>query len=178
MAKTSDKKKRTRVSKMEKEASLEVEAGAKSAASGKMEMSAKKRKTESGKSERKKRMVDAALELGIAGKKKSDFIPLEEKDQHESEDESSGAEVGDDIINGSSKKGSKMPVLTSKDGVVYLGHIPHGFYEEQMKGFFSQFGNVKQLRLSRSKKKRGNQKDTPSFNLSLRRSQKLYRKLW
>jgi nucleolar protein 15 len=37
-------------------------------------------------------------------------------------------------------------------GVIYLGHIPHGFYEEQMKGFFSQFGTVKRLKLSRSKK--------------------------
>ena len=26
--------------------------------------------------------------------------------------------------------------------VVYVGHIPHGFYEEQMRGFFSQFGDV------------------------------------
>ena len=26
--------------------------------------------------------------------------------------------------------------------MVYLGHIPHGFYEEQMKGYFSQFGDV------------------------------------
>eukprot|EP00617_Octactis_speculum_P017518 CAMPEP_0185743916 /NCGR_PEP_ID=MMETSP1174-20130828/1798_1 /TAXON_ID=35687 /ORGANISM="Dictyocha speculum, Strain CCMP1381" /LENGTH=212 /DNA_ID=CAMNT_0028416941 /DNA_START=126 /DNA_END=764 /DNA_ORIENTATION=+ len=36
--------------------------------------------------------------------------------------------------------------------VVYIGHIPHGFYEDQMKGYFSQFGNVRRLRLSRSKK--------------------------
>lgn len=34
----------------------------------------------------------------------------------------------------------------------YLGHIPHGFYEAQMRGFFSQFGGVKRLRLARSKK--------------------------
>lgn len=26
--------------------------------------------------------------------------------------------------------------------VVYLGRIPHGFYEEEMRGFFSQFGQV------------------------------------
>ena len=29
-----------------------------------------------------------------------------------------------------------------KSSVVYLGHIPHGFYEDQMRGFFSQFGKV------------------------------------
>jgi len=37
-------------------------------------------------------------------------------------------------------------------GVLYLGHIPHGFYEEQMRGFFSQFGTVSRLRLARNKK--------------------------
>ena len=36
--------------------------------------------------------------------------------------------------------------------VVYLGHIPHGFYEKQMKEFFMQFGQVVNLRISRNKK--------------------------
>ncbi|KAJ3128561.1 Chromodomain helicase DNA binding protein, partial [Physocladia obscura] len=37
-------------------------------------------------------------------------------------------------------------------GVVYLGRIPHGFYEKEMKSYFSQFGTVLRLRLSRNKK--------------------------
>jgi len=37
-------------------------------------------------------------------------------------------------------------------GVVYLGRIAHGFYEEEIKGYFSQFGEVTRVRLSRSKK--------------------------
>lgn len=37
-------------------------------------------------------------------------------------------------------------------GVIYLGRIPHGFYEEQMKEYFSQFGEITRLRLSRNKK--------------------------
>lgn len=37
-------------------------------------------------------------------------------------------------------------------GVVYIGHIPHGFYEEAMNGFFKQFGDVVRVRISRSKK--------------------------
>jgi len=37
-------------------------------------------------------------------------------------------------------------------GVVYLGHIPYGFFEDQIKGFFSQFGEVTRLKLARSKK--------------------------
>lgn len=37
-------------------------------------------------------------------------------------------------------------------GVVYIGHIPHGFYEEAMNGFFKQFGDVVRVRISRSKR--------------------------
>lgn len=37
-------------------------------------------------------------------------------------------------------------------GVVYLGHLPVGFYEPQMKKFFNQFGRVTRLKLTRSKK--------------------------
>ena len=36
--------------------------------------------------------------------------------------------------------------------MLYIGRIPHGFYEEQMKEYFSQFGNVTRLRLARNKK--------------------------
>ena len=37
-------------------------------------------------------------------------------------------------------------------GSVYISHVPHGFYEKQMRAFFSQFGTVTNLRLGRSKK--------------------------
>jgi nucleolar protein 15 len=37
-------------------------------------------------------------------------------------------------------------------GVIYLGHIPYGFFEPQMTNFFSQFGDVTNLRLARSSK--------------------------
>lgn len=36
--------------------------------------------------------------------------------------------------------------------IVYLGHIPDAFEEGQMRQFFTQFGAIKNLRLSRSKK--------------------------
>ncbi|KAH7492417.1 hypothetical protein PRIC1_002129 [Phytophthora ramorum] len=36
--------------------------------------------------------------------------------------------------------------------VIYLGRIPHGFYEKQMMGFFKQFGVVRRVRLSRNKR--------------------------
>jgi len=42
--------------------------------------------------------------------------------------------------------------LVEQPGVVYIGHIPHGFYEAQMKDFFSQFGTVNKLCHVRSRK--------------------------
>ena len=41
---------------------------------------------------------------------------------------------------------------TAERGVVYVGRIPHGFYEHQMREYFSQFGPVTRLRLSRNRK--------------------------
>jgi len=46
--------------------------------------------------------------------------------------------------------GSKM--TTGERGVVYLSNVPHGFYENQMFKFFSQFGKVTNIRLGRSTK--------------------------
>ncbi|KAF9132420.1 hypothetical protein BGW39_000208 [Mortierella sp. 14UC] len=45
-----------------------------------------------------------------------------------------------------------QPKDKNATGVVYLGRIPHGFYEDQMNAYFSQFGKVLRLRLSRNKK--------------------------
>lgn len=39
-----------------------------------------------------------------------------------------------------------------ESGVVYVGHLPHGFYEEQLDGYFSQFGAVKKVKVARNKK--------------------------
>jgi len=38
-----------------------------------------------------------------------------------------------------------------KRGIVYVGHIPHGFYEQQMEDYFQQFGKVTRVRVSRSR---------------------------
>ncbi|KAF3794243.1 MKI67 FHA domain-interacting nucleolar phosphoprotein [Nymphaea thermarum] len=48
------------------------------------------------------------------------------------------------------KEDEEPPALDSR--VVYVGHIPHGFYEEQMQGFFKQFGTIKRLRVARNRK--------------------------
>ncbi|KAG6841476.1 hypothetical protein C0991_010664 [Blastosporella zonata] len=48
------------------------------------------------------------------------------------------------------EKAKRQP--TEDRGVLYLGRVPHGFYEDQMRGYFSQFGTVTRVRLSRNKK--------------------------
>ncbi|KFM75147.1 MKI67 FHA domain-interacting nucleolar phosphoprotein-like protein, partial [Stegodyphus mimosarum] len=39
-----------------------------------------------------------------------------------------------------------------KPGTVYIGHIPHGFYEKEILDYFRQFGKVLRMRLARSSK--------------------------
>nr|GLL40108.1 MKI67 FHA domain-interacting nucleolar phosphoprotein [Ipomoea trifida] len=49
----------------------------------------------------------------------------------------------------------KIPVTKLRDTkatVLYIGRIPHGFYENEMEGFFKQFGTIKRLRIARNKK--------------------------
>lgn len=48
------------------------------------------------------------------------------------------------------QKAAKGP--SGEPGVVYLGRVPHGFYEHEMRSYFSQFGPINRLRLSRNKK--------------------------
>ncbi|XP_009353769.2 uncharacterized RNA-binding protein C1827.05c [Pyrus x bretschneideri] len=49
----------------------------------------------------------------------------------------------------------KLPEEKPKEDiatVLYIGRIPHGFYEKEMEGFFGQFGSIKRLRIARNKK--------------------------
>ncbi|EMD33976.1 hypothetical protein CERSUDRAFT_141366 [Gelatoporia subvermispora B] len=56
----------------------------------------------------------------------------------------------DAVIKKKLEKAKKQP--TEDRGVIYLGRLPHGFYEDQMRAYFTQFGEVTRLRLSRNKK--------------------------
>ncbi|XP_072955100.1 uncharacterized protein [Typha angustifolia] len=82
----------------------------------------------------KKILSKASTRLSVTRRKSesSDFLPLE---------------------GGPGRKisGQEEPVQDTAT-VLYIGHIPHGFYEEQMEGFFKQFGNIKRLRIARNKK--------------------------
>ncbi|PFH37000.1 RNA recognition motif-containing protein [Besnoitia besnoiti] len=48
--------------------------------------------------------------------------------------------------------GKPKSSASSGRGVIYLGHLPHGFFEPQLKKFFSQFGKVTRVELRRSKR--------------------------
>jgi len=50
------------------------------------------------------------------------------------------------------RKAEQVDEEDMKPAVVFLSHIPHGFYEPQMTEFFNQFGDVTRLRLARSKR--------------------------
>merc|ERR1719498_8164 len=41
--------------------------------------------------------------------------------------------------------------LDKSKGVMYLGHIPDGFMEAQMRKYFKQYGSVFRIRLSRNR---------------------------
>lgn len=76
------------------------------------------------------------------------------------------AKVGDDGL----KEGQEVPLIPKEKlsktqkrqleeakndeipGVVYVGRIPHGFYENEMRQYFKQFGTIVNLRLSRNRK--------------------------
>lgn len=83
--------------------------------------------------------------------------------------ESDGDEAEDDKTGGR-KDGEAVPKLSKetkaamkklraeqaeesdKPGVVYVGRIPHGFYENEMREYFKQFGTILKLRMSRNPK--------------------------
>ena len=52
------------------------------------------------------------------------------------------------------KKLTQAAQKGNKDGpgTVYVGRVPHGFYENEMRQYFSQFGTITKLRLSRNRK--------------------------
>lgn len=67
----------------------------------------------------------------VSKDKAADFLPLE---------------------GGPARKLPDTEVRESKATILYIGRIPHGFYENEMEGFFKQFGTIKRLRIARNKK--------------------------
>lgn len=94
------------------------------------------------------------------GKKGKDFIKVGEDDDDLGAAEGLASFTPKDLaapgpkVKASVSRAAKLAnaKYEKTTGVVYLGHIPHGFYEKEMKGFFGQFGDITRLRLARNKK--------------------------
>merc|ERR1712198_22443 len=94
---------------------------------------------------KKKRVRGGDNAIDAIGGSKS-LLALEDDDQKDFERRVADHKKKMNSGSGSKNAGTNIP------GVVYLGHVPHGFYEKEMRAFFSQFGAVTRLRLSRSKR--------------------------
>ncbi|KAL8778121.1 MAG: hypothetical protein Q9213_007564 [Squamulea squamosa] len=117
---------------------------------------------------------EKAIEVNLAAKDSNvddgeEEADYEEGDQtlalikgFESQEEDDGPSIGEGFKEGQSvpdlptKKDVEKKLQAVKDtsdapGVVYVGRIPHGFYESQMRAYFGQFGHISRLRLSRNR---------------------------
>lgn len=90
----------------------------------------------------KKKQELKALKEGKLGKE-----DVSEASSDESETESI---VEDVEVDESFALKDKKFELETKKGIICLRNIPHGFYEREMQQYFSQFGEVLRLRLSRN----------------------------
>lgn len=58
-------------------------------------------------------------------------------------------QLGVTAVKKAKNKNAFDPIKANR-GVVFIKHIPHGFYEQQLKDYFSQFGAVTRTRVARS----------------------------
>ncbi|GAA5828707.1 hypothetical protein JCM3766R1_003796 [Sporobolomyces carnicolor] len=89
------------------------------------------------------------FESGEDGEDSSDDEQEDEKDAKPFKVEELPKVKGDSVQKKLEAKAERKK--NAKTGTVYLGRIPHGFHEAEMKSYFSQFGEVTRLRLSRNK---------------------------
>ncbi|KAL2539813.1 RNA-binding (RRM/RBD/RNP motif) family protein [Abeliophyllum distichum] len=78
-----------------------------------------------------KNLKKASAQFSTSKDDSPDFVPLE---------------------GGPARKIPKIEERENKATVLYIGRIPHGFYENEMEGFFKQFGTIKRLRIARNRK--------------------------
>ncbi|KAK5989334.1 putative RNA-binding protein [Cladobotryum mycophilum] len=80
-------------------------------------------------------------------------VDLDPEEEEETKEETfqPGQDVGK-IPKVSKEVQKAAQASTDGSGVVYIGRIPHGFYEHEMKQYLSQFGTILKLRLARNKK--------------------------
>jgi nucleolar protein 15 len=90
-----------------------------------------------------KRLVTAAkIEQRLAAVKGNEWDSESSGEEEAEEDNLIALPETKPIESGRKRAKSVSSTSDGLSSVVYVGHIPHGFYEEQMRGFFSQFGDV------------------------------------
>lgn len=125
-------------------------------------------KKESKQSSRSVEEIEADLQLpessDESGEESSEEAGEASEDSlsDESDEELAGLDDEESIISKSGHSVNKTveSKSISKDGkskkqqrgIIYIGRIPHGFYEDEMSKYFEQFGPIINLRLSRNKK--------------------------
>ncbi|RLV83339.1 hypothetical protein JA9_003068 [Meyerozyma sp. JA9] len=64
------------------------------------------------------------------------------------------SKTGSHVVNiqKTSNEARKTDKSKNKRGVIYVGRLPHGLYEKEMRQYFDQFGEISRLRISRNKK--------------------------
>ncbi|KAH8697268.1 hypothetical protein BGW36DRAFT_461286 [Talaromyces proteolyticus] len=129
---------------------------------------AKKQESEKGASKKTKSKVDTVdVDVEVEGSSDGDEIDDQTAelikgfessgDEDASGDE--GLEDGQPVPRIPDSKKTKRKIQKKlknneepeEPGTVYVGRIPHGFYEHQMRAYFSQFGDITRLRLSRNR---------------------------
>ncbi|QLL32808.1 hypothetical protein HG536_0D03300 [Torulaspora globosa] len=82
------------------------------------------------------------------------------------DDDIEGLSSGDEDENGSTHKIKKLDLKkknqksssnkdsssTEYSAIIYVSRLPHGFHEKELSKYFSQFGDLKEVRLARNKK--------------------------
>ncbi|KAK4181113.1 hypothetical protein QBC36DRAFT_318638 [Triangularia setosa] len=76
----------------------------------------------------------------------------EEQPTQISETFKKGQDVGKIPKSKKSKKEKETTASSRTPGIIYLGRIPHGFYEHELRSYFGQFGDINKLRVVRNKK--------------------------
>lgn len=124
------------------------------------EKPAKKSKPEAKSPKAKKEVVAEETEViedeGEPDDQTKDLMARFDSDDDEAEISTTGKgafKEGQDVGKiPKSKKSDGKAITQTGTGTVYVGRIPHGFYEHEMRQYFSQFGPITRLRLSRNKK--------------------------
>jgi nucleolar protein 15 len=98
------------------------------------------RRKEKGQTPQKAHTSKSQIDAAPNSDKTEDFVPLKID------------ATTSNLISSKVNQRKRAQLDPTVPGVVFIGHLPHGFYESQMTGYFSQFGTVTRLRLSRNKK--------------------------